>query len=507
MKNRILCLMMTLALLACAVLSSCSSSDDGIHIQNTNDTLSPAVAVSHVNNLTEEVRGVWIASVYNINFPSSPDLPEAKLKRELEDIVDKVLSYNMNTVYFQVHPASDALYRSDIFPVSEYLYSDGILHFDPLEYMIKLCRENGIALYAWINPLRVSVISSDTETEAISVLPKGSPGADKDLTVFYGDGKLYLDCGVKAVRDLVSETVKEIVRLYDVDGIVFDDYFYPYPVNDDSGNPYTFDDSASYAASGSTLPLDDWRRENVNQMIKQCYTEIKKIDPEIEFGVAPFGIWRNNDGTNGGSDTNGMEAYSELYCDAVSWIKGKYVDFISPQLYWRCNSDVAPFGELISFWSTVADGTGVDVIVSHGVYQYETWDSPKGELNMQVELAREHISYRGSMLYGYEALLDNTMGIGDDTSEVFGEQVLYYHASEYSEGIILSINDNVVINKNTVMFDGYSDPNHSLSVNGTAVTRSHGGYFKCELSLAEGENTFEFKCGDSSKTITVINRN
>lgn len=507
MNKKIICLMITVALLICAVLSSCASSDDVPPVINTDGDFSPAVAVSHINNVTEEVRGVWIASVYNINFPSSPDLSEKELKRELENIVDKVLSYNMNTVFFQVHPASDALYRSDIFPVSQYLYSDGILHFDPLEYMVKLCREKDIALYAWINPLRVSVISSETEEDAIEVLPKGSPGKDNDLTVFYGDGRLYLDCGVKAVRDLVCETVKEITLSYDVDGIVFDDYFYPYPVNDDNGNPYVFNDTGSYAASGSTLPIDDWRRENVNQMIKQCYTEIKSIDPDIQFGVAPFGIWRNNDGVNGGSATNGMEAYSELYCDAVSWIKGKYIDFISPQLYWKCDSASAPFNELISFWSKIADGTGVDVIVSHGVYQYETWDSPEGELNMQIELARDHISYKGSMLYGYQALLDNESGLADDTAQAFGNHVYYYHSDEYTDKILLSVSDNVIIDGNTVIFDGYSDPNHPLSVNGTVVNRSHGGYFKCELALAKGENAFEFKCGDYGKTITVISRN
>lgn len=488
------------------IMTSCSSRVKDSEILLSEHAFSPAVAVSNVNSISEEVRGVWIASVYNINFPSSPDLPEAELKDELDAIVDTVLTYNMNTVFFQVHPSSDALYRSDIFPVSQYLYSDGMLHFDPLEYMAKLCREKGVSLYAWINPLRVSVISSETEEEAVTALPKGSPGKDSDLTVFYGDGKLYLDCGVKRVRDLVSEAVKEIAQSYDIDGIVFDDYFYPYPVNDESGKLCVFDDSASYAASNTDMKIEDWRRENVNQMIKQCYNAVKSVDPEKDFGVAPFGIWRNNDGTNGGSNTSGMEAYSELYCDAVSWIKGKYIDFISPQLYWQCDSKTAPFGDLISFWSTVADGTGVDVIVSHGVYQYETWDSPQGELDLQIELARNHISYKGSMLYGYRALLDNISGIGDETSNVFKDNVYYYHTNDQKDGITLSVDDNVTISKDSVIFEGYSDPNYPLSVNGISVTRSHGGYFKCELSLADGENIFDFKCGDRTKTISVIKR-
>ena len=313
-----------ITIVAAFLLSSCSAvKDNGTNVNkdNTPELFASANPVSKVNGLEEEIRGVWIASVHNINFPSKPDLSVKELKSELEKIIDVVKDHNMNTIFFQVHPSADTLYRSDIYPVSKYLYSDGVLKFDPLEYMTKLCTENGIALYAWINPLRVTASSSKTEDEATEMLPDGSPGKDKDMTVFYGDGKLYFDCGLESVRNLVADTVEEIVTHYDIDGIVFDDYFYPYPVKDSAGNICVFDDSDTFAKAKTKLSRDDWRRDNVNQMIKSCYTRIKGIEPDVKFGVAPFGIWKNNDGKNGGSNTSGMEAYYEIYCDALSWIR------------------------------------------------------------------------------------------------------------------------------------------------------------------------------------------
>lgn len=499
-RNRIL---MLILLVIAVLFSACSGENITLSVL-PEAYFTPADGVIKPAAITEETRGIWIASVYNIDFPSSPDLSEKELKAELDAIVDDVLSYNMNTVYFQVHPASDAMYRSDIFPVSQFLFTDGKLHFDPLEYMAKICNENGISLYAWVNPLRLSVSVSETEEQARDALPVGSPGKDKELTIFYGDGKLYLNCGVGAVRDLVTEAVKEIATSYDVDGIVFDDYFYPYPVNNSDGTVCIFDDSETYAAASTSVPLEDWRRSNVNELVKQCYSAIKNVDPELRFGVAPFGIWQNDNGTNGGSASSGMEAYHELYCDATAWINGKYIDFISPQLYWRCDSTSAPFEELVIFWDKITEGTGVDLTVSHGIYQYETWDNPAGELNKQVELSRKLLSYRGSVMYGYGAMKNNSSGVTDDVLSAFENDVYYYHSSGYPDGISVSVVDDAKINGMKVTFEGYSDPEKVLSVNGMPITRSHGGYFKCELLLEHGENEFVFACGDTVKTVTVI---
>lgn len=500
-KQAALAFFAALSLLLC----SCSGGKDIATGLSPASPFTSAKAVASVGEVTEEVRGVWIASVYNINFPSSPDLSEKKLRGELEDIVNTVISYGMNTVYFQVHPASDALYHSDIFPVSKFLYTDGVLHFDPLEYMTQLCRENGISLYAWVNPLRVSVTSADSKADALDALPQGSPAADADLTVFYGDGKLYYNCGLPKVRQLVADAVTELCENYDIDGVVFDDYFYPYPVSDPKGGVYSFDDGDAYSAASAEMSLDDWRRDNVDRLIALCHSSIKSISADKQFGVAPFGIWKNDDGSNGGSDTSGMEAYSALYCDAASWIKSGSVDFISPQLYWECDSDTAAFGKLADFWATLTDGTGVELIISHGLYRYDNdWTAPTGELVRQTELARELISYRGSMLYGYAALKKNVCGAADDTSKAFTNEVFYYSPSEYPDGITVTSDNGANDGDMQITFSGYSDPHYPLSVNGSPIGRGHGGYFKCKLSLQNGENSFIFTCGDAQKTVTVI---
>ncbi len=506
MRKRISVIAVAVCVMLLSLLSSCAQKpSDDLSSQLSRCSITGVEAVAPVGELTEEMRGVWIASVYNINFPSAPDLSEDQLKSELEDIVKTVMESNMNTVFLQVHPASDALYKSKLFPVSEFLYSDGVLHFDPLEYMTEICRENGIALYAWLNPLRVSTSATDSKDEAKAALPEGSPGMDDSLTTYYGDGKLYLNCGKEAVRNLISDAVYEIVSQYDVDGVVFDDYFYPYPVYDISGEMCVFDDAADHEASGTSLSLEDWRRDNVNQMVKACYERIKETDRDVIFGVAPFGIWQNDDGTGVGSATSGMEAYSELFCDATAWIKGGYIDFISPQLYWECSSTAAPFGELVRFWDSLTDGTDVDLVISHGLYRYDNdWESPEGELMRQVSLARDSISYTGSMLYGYAALKKDACGAAGDTEKSFSSSVYYYDPPATNEGVMIDIEADAHISGSYVIFSGYSDTSYPLTVNGQKVSRSKGGYFECELLLKYGKNDFVFVCGEYNTTVSVF---
>jgi len=491
------------AIIAAALVFSlfgCAVKDEKDNSLNSSGRARTAATVSSVTDSKEEVRGVWIASVYNINFPSRPDLTDTEIMAELDDIVATAGEYGLNTLYFQVHPACDALYKSDIFPVSEFLYTDGVLRFDPLEYMIKICHDAGIDLFAWVNPLRVSTsVFTDAES-ALSDLPDSSPAKRDGLTVFYGDGKLYLNCGVAEVGELVSNAVCEIVDRYDVDGIVFDDYFYPYPVYGDNGTIVEFGDSHTYPTN-SSLTKEDWRRENVNSLIRLCHDNLKSVSPDIRFGVAPFGIWKNDN--NISTSTSGLEAYSELYCDAVAWIKGGYIDFISPQLYWECGSSTADFRALAKFWSAVCEGTDVELLISHGIYRYENeWDIPKSEIIRQVDFGRSLLSYKGSILYGYDVLDHNTKGAGDDTIEAFKDEVYYYTPSGLTSPTITDGQ----ISGMKVTLTGFSDPSLPLSVNNTTVPRTKGGNFTCELVLIYGTNEFIFTDGVSSTTVTVIKR-
>lgn len=373
-----------------------------------------------------DVRGIFIASACNINFPSKPELSASELQGELDEIISICLATNINSIYFQARPSADALYKSEIFPTSEFLTGmQGAPlpdSFDPLKYLVTAAHEKGIAVHAWVNPLRVTVGTAASPRQDVSALAVGHPARENpEYTIAYADGRLYFDCGNPEVRALIVESVAEIAENYDVDGIIFDDYFYPYPTRDSSGNIASFDDSVSFAKYGGGTSEADWRRDNVNRMIEGCYNAIKAVREDCEFGVAPFGIWQNDDGTNGGSQTSGLESYSAIYCDPTAWIEGGYIDYIAPQIYWQFSNSVAPYDVLACWWSEVVEDTEVKLLISHGVYNYETWESPENELRLQIELARTLESYRGSILYGYAALKRNASGLFEETRAVFGE--------------------------------------------------------------------------------------
>ncbi|MBQ4605929.1 MAG: family 10 glycosylhydrolase, partial [Clostridia bacterium] len=267
---------------------------------------------------SSEVRGVWIASVFNIDYPSAAGLDAAALQAEIDSIIATCLETGLNTIFFQVRPTCDALYKSELFPVSSFLSTDGTLPFDPLDYIVKEAHKNNIFVHAWVNPLRVTMNSTD-----VNSLPETSPARmHPEWTVPYVDGKLYLNAGIPEVRKLVADGVREIVAGYDVDGIVFDDYFYPYPANNADGTAAVFDDAEEFAAYGAEYEdRAAWRRANINDLIAQVYDAVHTTDPDCVFGVSPFGIWQNDNGKNGGSATNGLEGYHALHCDALAWVE------------------------------------------------------------------------------------------------------------------------------------------------------------------------------------------
>ena len=423
-----MCLIRALCAVMLLVLCSCSSAEVAIDDGDLPAPLSYEIISENAQGLidpSEEVRGVWIATVGNINFPSRKGLSSTALKSELRDIVKKCKELGLNTIFFQVRPAADALYRSELFPVSEYLSGeqgkspDG--NFDCLAYLVELCYKEKISVHAWVNPLRVTYGSAKYPRTDLSALSAGHIARkNPEWVIPYADGKLYFDAGEPAVREYIVAGVREIVKNYAVDGVVFDDYFYPYPV---SGAE--FDDSRSFALYGSG-ERDDWRRENINSLVKSCYEAVKSEREQCAFGISPFGIWQNDDGENGGSKTRGLEAYSAIYCDALSWIEGGYLDYISPQLYWRFETAAAPYGELLDWWNAALEGSDVKLIVSHGAYMYDEWSEPSGELSSQIEYSRNAEKYRGSVLYGYDALKRNSSGICDELSDVFGDKIIYY---------------------------------------------------------------------------------
>lgn len=316
-----------------------------------------------------EMRGVWVSSVYNLDYPSSPTTDPDKLKAEADEILDNCVKWGLNAVFLQVRPSGDALYKSDLFPWSKYLTGsvgtapqDG---FDPLEYWVEAAHKRGLELHAWINPYRITR-SKDTEWNS---LPSTHPAKmNPDWVVKYSDGNYYFDPGIPEVRDLVTRGAVEIVQNYDVDGLHMDDYFYP---------GTDFNDAASYQKYGSSFSnIADFRRDSVNQLVAQLDTAVHNIDPDIQFGISPSGIWANKSTDPRGSDTNGSEHYVSSYADSLYWIENGLVDYIIPQIYWEIGHKLADFATLADWWNDAVAGSDVHLYIGMGAYRCA--DNPTG---------------------------------------------------------------------------------------------------------------------------------
>lgn len=316
-----------------------------------------------------EMRGVWVSSVYNLDYPSSPTTDPDKLKAEADEILDNCVKWGLNAVFLQVRPSGDALYKSDLFPWSKYLTGsvgtapqDG---FDPLEYWVEAAHKRGLELHAWINPYRITR-SKDTEWNS---LPSTHPAKmNPDWVVKYSDGNYYFDPGIPEVRNLVTRGAVEIVQNYDVDGLHMDDYFYP---------GTDFNDAATYQKYGSSFSnIADFRRDSVNQLVAQLDTAVHNIDPDIQFGISPSGIWANKSTDPRGSDTNGSEHYVSSYADSLYWIENGLVDYIIPQIYWEIGHKLADFATLADWWNDAVAGSDVHLYIGMGAYRCA--DNPTG---------------------------------------------------------------------------------------------------------------------------------
>lgn len=292
-----------------------------------------------------EFRGVWIATVANKDWPSAPGLSVAQQKAELISLLDTAARLKLNAIVFQVRPACDAMYASSLEPWSEYL--TGVQgrapqpYYDPLAFAIEEAHRRGMELHAWFNPFRARF--SPLSPPAPNFVARTHP----EWVHRYGD-QLWLDPGEPAVRDYVLRVIMDVVRRYDVDGVQFDDYFYPYPVNSGRGTPIPFPDDASWRTYGerSGLSRDDWRRRNVDELIESVYRNIKAVKPWVKFGVSPFGIWR----PGYPPQVRGFNAYAELYADSRLWLANGWVDYLSPQLYWPINAPAQGFQTLLGWW-------------------------------------------------------------------------------------------------------------------------------------------------------------
>lgn len=296
--------------------------------------------------VNREFRAAWVASVANINWPSKRGLSTEQQKAEAVAILDKLKENNFNAVILQIRPSADALYDSPFEPWSIFLTGEtGTApkpYYDPLKFWIEEAHQRGLELHAWINPYRVHH-SNGGRVNQFSMVNKM-----KNQVVKLKNGMYWFDPGKKEVQDHISQVIQDIVRRYDVDGIHFDDYFYPYKSYNHGADFPDNDSWNAYKKSGGTLSRGDWRRDNVNKIIQRIYTEIKTEKSWVQFGLSPFGIWK----PGFPSDVTGMSQYDELYADAKTWLNNGWIDYFSPQLYWADSAPKQSFTSLLRWWNS-----------------------------------------------------------------------------------------------------------------------------------------------------------
>ncbi|MFD0224620.1 glycoside hydrolase family 10 protein [Streptomyces hirsutus] len=367
-----------------------------------------------------EMRGVWLATVANRDWPSRPGLSAAEQRAELIAHLDAAIRNRLNTVILQVRPTADALWPSPYEPWSACLTgTQGVdPGWDPLGTAVTEAHARGLELHAWFNPYRVAAHTDPTRLAATHPA-RENPG----WVVPYG-GKLYYNPGLPEVRAFVEDAMLDAVRRYPVDAVHFDDYFYPYPV---AGQ--TFDDDTAYDTHGGAFPdRAAWRRDNIDRLVRETAARIKEIRPGTRFGISPFGVWRNATTDPLGSDTRaGVQTYDDLHADTRRWARENWIDYICPQLYWNIGFAAADYAKLLPWWSAVVEGSGTQLYVGEALYkagdptQPAAWQDP-AELSRHLTLATSYPRARGHVFFAArEAAADQTGAMARVVADHYGE--------------------------------------------------------------------------------------
>src|SRR3569833_1549119 len=360
-----------------------------------------------------EFRGVWIATVQNIDWPSKKGLPSDSQKQELIKILNEHQKSGMNAIMLQIRPSADALYAKSREPWSIYLSGKQGLapqpFYDPLKFAIDEAHKRAMELHAWFNPYRASNDLVDSNISAHH-LTRTHP----EWFYTYGHKK-YFNPGIPEVRDYIIAVIMDVVHNYDIDGVHFDDYFYPYP------EKQKLPDTVTYAKYGTAFAdINDWRRHNVDTLIKVLADSIHKAKKFVKFGISPFGIWRNLKDDPNGSKTYGFSAYNTLFADARKWVKSGWVDYINPQIYFPFHYKVAAFENLLDWWSM--NSFNRQLYIGQAVYRAmenkEGWRD-RAQLSNQVRALRKNPRVQCSVFFSSRSLTDNLAGFQDSLRTKF----------------------------------------------------------------------------------------
>lgn len=376
-------------------------------------------ATSKPPAVEREMRGVWVTSVYNVDWPSNKTLGVAEQKAELVAIFDKVQQLKLNTVVLQMRPSCDALYESKLEPWSEFL--TGKMgkapqpFYDPLKFAVEEAHKRGIELHAWFNPFRARV--SDKVVVSENHVSKKHP----EFVRNYGK-MLWLDPGEKAAQDYTLKVMLDVVHRYNIDGMQIDDYFYPYAEKDPAtGKILDFPDDVPwkrYQKAGGKLSRADWRRENVNTFVKRLNAGIKSVKPWVKFGISPFGIWRPGNPPQ----IKGMDPYQTLYADSKKWLTKGWCDYFAPQLYWVIDKPDQSFPVLLKWWAeqnkqhrTLVAGLGTGNVG-------DKW-KPEEILN-QIQITEKQAGSDGYIHYHMKTLLRNSKGLSTELAKIHSQPAL-----------------------------------------------------------------------------------
>lgn len=354
----------------------------------------------------DELRGVWVSTVANIDYPSTQTTDAEALKKELVSIMDHSKEMGFNAVFFQVRPSGDALYASSIFPWSRYLTgTQGVAPdhgFDPLAFAVEEAHQRGMELHAWINPYRITNSSADN-----SRLAANNPAVlHPELVMTDANGKMFYNPGDSASIRLIVDGAVEIVKNYDVDGLHMDDYFYP------EGE---YNDDVTYSFYKDQYPdKADWRRAMVNKLVQTMDIAVHEAKPGVQFGISPRGIWANASDISGGSNTRGNGSYKTIFADSKAWVENGWVDYIMPQIYWNIGYEIADYSVLTSWWSDLVKNTDVRLYIGEGAYRttsstLEAWTGDNGtnELRQHIAIGRENANISGYCMFTYHNFMDN----------------------------------------------------------------------------------------------------
>ena len=389
----------------------------------------------------EEMRAVWISTIYNLDYPSTKNNINAQ-KQEFNEILDKLQNMGMNTVVVQVRPKADALYKSNINPWSEVL--TGVQGkdpgYDPLAFMVEAAHARNMEIHAWLNPYRVTTSGTD-----LTALSSNHPARLNPSWTFTYNNALYYNPEEEGVKQHIVDTVTEIATNYNVDGIHFDDYFYPssYPLP---------------AGEDKDGIVANMRRYHVNDMVSRVHTALQNVNhtyyKNIVFGISPAGIWKNSTTDVTGSNTNGNQSYYSVYADTRAWIQNGWIDYVVPQIYWETGHKLADYETLVKWWSNEVVGTNVKLYIGQGVYR----DAVASQIATQLDINANYSQVEGSFYFSLRDLLKNRMNAATQIKN-------YYNANTSMPDINVGVGNN-----NSNINTGNPSTDSTITVPNTSYT-------------------------------------